>query len=413
MFVAFVSTLVASVGLAFTAGPSNAAEIRRIALPIAADHLSSVHWTDTWGAPRSGGRSHIGVDIMGPKMTPLVAVRDATVTWGRFDNSRGSIIRLSDDEGWEYQYIHVNNDTPGTDDGRASCEQAFTSRLCAAMSGGSFPKGLRVTEGEIIGYLGDSGNAESTPPHLHFEVYKPTGSGVTPINPTSMVDAARDAIKAGTAAPVSPGKPVGHWPSATAAANDTFVAMYGRNPSSAELRQFIAGAEASGVWATIAGGYNDQLPTAEVTRLYAALFGRQPDIAGYRHWVQARGNGMTSRQLAAQFVASNEFTNRYQVASTEQYVDALYRNALSREPDAQGRAHWVAEIERGRLSRTDVAFEFARSTESTIRQSAATELTALSVIRFGRIPRPADVATWAEIRSRRDLRSSTVAWYGS
>ncbi len=413
-----VSTLVVSVGLVFTAGPAHAAE-RRITLPIAADHLSKVHWTDTWGAPRSGGRSHIGVDIMGPKMTPLVAVRDATITWGRFNNGRGSIVRMRDDEGWEYQYIHINNDTPGTDNGRASCEQAFSSRLCGTLQGGSFPKGVRVTEGEVIGYLGDSGNAESTPPHLHFEVYQPTGSGVTPINPTAMVDAARRAIVSGTTTPPpatpvpTPTKPVGHWSNASVAATDTFAVIHGRKPNSAELARFITEAESTGVWTAIANTYGDQLPSAEVARTYAALFGRQPDIAGYQHWVKARGNGMTNRQLVARFVSSREFAIRYRAATTEDYVNALYRNALGREPDAAGKAAWISRIDSGRLTRSDVAYEFVRSRESTITHRAATELTTMSVIRFGRIPPSADVAVWAATRTRRDLRYSTTAWYGN
>ena len=134
------------------------------------------HYSDTFGAPRSGGRSHHGVDIMAEKMTPVIAVADGTVGW--MHNTIGGnccAMALRHDDGWESWYIHMNNDTPGTDDGQG---YGFVEGL---------EPGVHVTAGQLIGWLGDSGNAEYAGSHLHFELHDPDG---TVVNPTPHVDAA-------------------------------------------------------------------------------------------------------------------------------------------------------------------------------------------------------------------------------
>lgn len=133
-------------------------------------------YSDTFGAPRGGGRSHQGVDIMAEKMVPVVAVADGTVGW--MHDERGGkccAMELRHDDGWESWYIHLNNDTPGTDDGQG---WGFADGITY---------GTHVRAGQLIGWVGDSGNAENTGPHLHFELHDPSGAVV---NPTPHVDAA-------------------------------------------------------------------------------------------------------------------------------------------------------------------------------------------------------------------------------
>lgn len=137
---------------------------------------------DTFGAPRSGGRSHAGQDIFAAKHTPVVAVADGKITSVVHSNGglSGNYLQLTADDGWRYLYIHLNNDSPGTDDGSNVYERAFADGIT---------KGQRVKAGEVIAYVGDSGNAESTSPHVHFEMKDPAGNLVNPY--ASIVGATR------------------------------------------------------------------------------------------------------------------------------------------------------------------------------------------------------------------------------
>ena len=144
-------------------------EHRRTTFPVA----GAAGYSDSFGAPRSGGRTHQGVDIFGTKMQPLISTVRGTVAWIRYPavGNSGNMISIEDDDGWQYWYIHVNNDTPGTDDGLAPIELAFPQGI---------EEGAVVEPGQTVAYLGDSGNAEGTPPHLHFEIHRPDGSVVNP-----------------------------------------------------------------------------------------------------------------------------------------------------------------------------------------------------------------------------------------
>ncbi|WKZ82450.1 MAG: peptidoglycan-binding protein [Acidimicrobiia bacterium] len=127
-----------------------------------------------WAARGTG--IHHGIDIMSPKMTPVVAVADGVV--GRYNGgtnqawidsySRCCTLWIAHDDGWTSKYIHLNNDTPGTDDG-----QGWGIAPDLAL-------GTRVQAGQVIGWVGDSGNAEGTSPHLHFELMDPDGVLVDP-----------------------------------------------------------------------------------------------------------------------------------------------------------------------------------------------------------------------------------------
>jgi hypothetical protein len=140
--------------------------------------VGETSYRDTFGACRGSGcsRSHNGVDMMAAKMTPIVAVKDGTVGW-MHDEQGGKCCAMSlrHDDGWESWYIHMNNDTPGTDDGLG---WGFAEGIA---------RGVHVRAGQLIGWVGDSGNAENTGPHLHFELHQPDG---TVVNPTPHVDAA-------------------------------------------------------------------------------------------------------------------------------------------------------------------------------------------------------------------------------
>ncbi len=111
---------------------------------------------DTFGAPRSGGRSHAGVDMMGPYGAPVYAALPGSVSFS------------SSSLGGNQAYVHSAGGT-----------YTFYAHLQ-----GYAGSARSVAAGELIGYIGDTGNATGTP-HLHFE-YHPNGSLV---NPTSFVAA--------------------------------------------------------------------------------------------------------------------------------------------------------------------------------------------------------------------------------
>lgn len=115
-----------------------------------------VSFTDTYGHPRSGGRQHQGVDMFAASGTPVAAIVDGTVLRKASSSAGGISLYLKGNDGAEYFYAHLK--------GYAQIDQ-----------------GQKVSAGQTVGYVGDTGNASGGPPHLHFEV-KPQGSG--PINPT-------------------------------------------------------------------------------------------------------------------------------------------------------------------------------------------------------------------------------------
>lgn len=128
-------------------------------------------------ACRDGCESiHHAIDVMADKMTEVYAVAPGTVAWV---GSNCCSLGLDHDDGWRSWYIHLNNDTPGTDDGEGW-----------GIAPGIEP-GARVQRGQLIGWVGDSGNAETTPPHLHFELHAPGGTEVNPFFSLQEGEAAR------------------------------------------------------------------------------------------------------------------------------------------------------------------------------------------------------------------------------
>jgi putative cell wall-binding protein len=169
--------------------------VAALAAPVAADYgdptqqgplhpmtfpvVGPVSYTDTFGAPRAGGRTHQGQDLMGTKMQPEVAAADGVVSFITIPQaSWGYGLTVTGDDGWSYHYLHVNNDTPGTDDGQAPAQYVFAPGIA---------KGVRVSAGQLVAYMGDSGDAENTGPHLHFELHDPSD---TPVNAFASLNAA-------------------------------------------------------------------------------------------------------------------------------------------------------------------------------------------------------------------------------
>ncbi|MDP2944072.1 MAG: M23 family metallopeptidase [bacterium] len=129
-------------------------------------------FTDDFGDARSGGRIHEGNDLIASKMTLIVAARGGRVVSASLtEPSYGYILSIAGDDGYKYSYLHINNDTPGTDDGSGGPQYAYAPGI---------ERGVQVIQGQHIAWVGDSGNAESAGSHLHFEIRLPDDSAIDP-----------------------------------------------------------------------------------------------------------------------------------------------------------------------------------------------------------------------------------------
>jgi murein DD-endopeptidase MepM/ murein hydrolase activator NlpD len=117
-----------------------------------------VRFINDWGFPRSGGRNHRGNDLFADEGAPIVAVRDAVITSvSRVDRGLGGLtVSYIDDRGDRWYNAHLSAVAAGID------------------------TGVLVTQGQVVGYVGRTGNARTTPPHNHIQWHPGNGD---PINP--------------------------------------------------------------------------------------------------------------------------------------------------------------------------------------------------------------------------------------
>ncbi|CAN5901065.1 hypothetical protein BH23ACT12_BH23ACT12_03850 [soil metagenome] len=114
-------------------------------------------FVDTFGAPRPGYRKHQGVDIFALSGTPVLAVVNGVVEQKGTNPLGGNKLWIrSPGDNWSYYYAHLAGFGPG------------------------IGNGSRVKKGQVIGYVGNTGNARTTPPHLHFESHVPSGAVANP-----------------------------------------------------------------------------------------------------------------------------------------------------------------------------------------------------------------------------------------
>ncbi len=127
-------------------------------LPIPVDRVKAKQLTDTWAASRSNGRTHEGIDILAPKGTKVYSTTDGLVGSMKSNNLGGTVLWiLGPGSTWHY-YAHLDAHKRG-------------------LKAGDY-----VKKGDHIGYVGNTGNARHTAPHLHYGLYL-SGRGRGAVNP--------------------------------------------------------------------------------------------------------------------------------------------------------------------------------------------------------------------------------------
>jgi murein DD-endopeptidase MepM/ murein hydrolase activator NlpD len=110
---------------------------------------------NSWGNARPGGRRHEGIDIFAPKGTPVVSTTRGIVTRVGTNGLGGQIVWVLGPGLERHYYAHLDR---------------F----------GTFREGDIVNPGDVVGYVGNTGNARTTPPHLHYGIYKAGASNPYP-----------------------------------------------------------------------------------------------------------------------------------------------------------------------------------------------------------------------------------------
>ncbi len=144
---------------------------KKLAMPV--QDVEKRQVANTWQAPRDGGRRHQGQDIFAPRGTPIFSATEGYVANIGNNSLGGQTVSVVGAGGRTYYYAHL---------------EAYAPHLA---------EGDYVTRQTLLGYVGTTGNAAGTPPHLHFGVYAPGGA----LNPLPLLD---DRVTAKKPAPQTP-----------------------------------------------------------------------------------------------------------------------------------------------------------------------------------------------------------------
>ncbi len=102
---------------------------------------------DNFGYPRDGGkRSHRGIDIFAPRGAQVLASSSGIITYVGEQHLGGRCLWVTSGDGTSFYYAHLDRWAPG------------------------LKQGMRIRKGDLLGYVGNTGNAIHTPPHLHFQI---------------------------------------------------------------------------------------------------------------------------------------------------------------------------------------------------------------------------------------------------
>ena len=141
---------------------------KRIVFPV----VGVATFQDDFGAPRPQG-GHEGNDVLAERRAPLVAAESGRIRIWNDSARAGCMLYLYGDSGTTYLYVHLNNDLTEEDDNGGGC-----------VNGVAYAPDLkddqRVEAGELIGFVGDSGDAAGGPTHVHFEIHPQDKGAISP-----------------------------------------------------------------------------------------------------------------------------------------------------------------------------------------------------------------------------------------
>lgn len=149
-----VTVVVACLGAWGCAGvnartPDAVAALRDEGLRVPIDGANVDAWKGAFAEHRAGTRPHEAVDILAPRNTPVHAVDNGTIA-KLFESKAGghTIYEFDPTKRFCYYYAHLDHYAPGLDEGQP------------------------ISRGQVIGYVGTSGNAPPNTPHLHFTIFE-------------------------------------------------------------------------------------------------------------------------------------------------------------------------------------------------------------------------------------------------
>jgi uncharacterized protein YkwD len=202
--------------------------------------------------------------------------------------------------------------------------------------------------------------------------------------------------------------------SAQAFATQQFVELLNRPPDPSGLSEWTSALQSgratpAGMIASLATSPESSVLVDPVNRLYWGYFDRIPDAGGVQHWVGRLRTGTTLGQISAVFAGSPEFVATYGSLRDDAFVDLVYRNVLRREPDAYGKAYWLAQLTTRRVDRGGMMVSFTESPEFKSDSAAWNSVVEIYVGMLRRAPDDASLHYWStQLRGGRPLGDLTA-----